>query len=122
MVANPNCWCSHIREQFAPFQRQQQNAAAAYNRVKKLPPNKSDTPPARGRSLSWSVPISFESRSTASESNSHSDDSNDDSASRLRGDSEDCTTSSDQVDPKKAKRLVSLAVAAAAAAASMISD
>lgn len=66
----------------------------------------------------------FENRSTASESNSHSDDSNDDmrakSYERFRSDSEarseeggdgggqshDGCTSSDQVDPKKAKRFV----------------
>ncbi|KAG0562323.1 hypothetical protein KC19_9G137000 [Ceratodon purpureus] len=141
------------REHFArlrdnePFQRQQprHENLAAYNRVSSnlaksgspedrgkakkhvtlaTPNSKSDSPLApRGRSHSWSVP-SFESRSTASESNSHSDDSNDDirakSYERFRSDSEarseeggdgagqshDGCTSSDQVDPKKAKRIL----------------
>ena len=132
-----------------PFQRQQQQqqprheSLGAYNRVnpnlakcgspedrgkaKKhvtlaVPSSKGDSPLApRGRSHNWSVPT-FENRSTASESNSHSDDSNDDmrakSYERFRSDSEarseeggdgtgqslDGCTSSDQVDPKKAKR------------------
>ena len=86
-----------------------------------IPNSKSESPLApRGRIHNWSAPT-FENRSTASESNSHSDDSNDDtrakSYERFRSDSEarseeggdgtqDACTSSDQVDPKKAKRYV----------------
>lgn len=87
------------------------------------PNSKSDSPlaPRGGRIPNWST-TTFENRSTASESNSHSDDSNDDlrakSDERFRSDSEvrseeggdgpgqshEGCTSSDQVDPKKAKR------------------
>lgn len=56
----------------------------------------------------------FENRSTASESNSHSDDSNDDPRVKSydRGEDEGgdgegaCTSSTDPVDPKKAKRIL----------------
>lgn len=132
-----------------PFQRQQSRHenVAAYNRVgsnlaKSVPqedsrnlgkakkhvtlaiPNlKSDgTSSSKGRVHNLGTNSTLENRSTASESNSLSDDSNDDvrpkSYEKLRGDSElrtegdgnapalahdDCT-SSEQLDPKKAKR------------------
>uniref|UniRef100_A0A7I4FCN6 BZIP domain-containing protein n=1 Tax=Physcomitrium patens TaxID=3218 RepID=A0A7I4FCN6_PHYPA len=134
-----------------PFQRQQSRHenVAAYNRVgsnlaKSVPqedsrnlgkakkhvtlaiPNlKSDgTSSSKGRVHNLGTNSTLENRSTASESNSLSDDSNDDvrpkSYEKLRGDSElrtegdgnapalahdDCT-SSEQLDPKKAKRIL----------------
>lgn len=141
------------REHFArlrdnePFQRQQprHENLAAYNRVstnlaksgspedrgkaKKhvtlaIPNSKSDSLLApRGRTHIWNTPT-FDNPSTASESNSHSDDSNDDMRAKSyetfrsdfdarseeggdgAGQPHDGCTSSDQVDPKKAKRYI----------------
>lgn len=84
-------------------QQQQQQQVAATSRTE-------NTNSFAGR---WSSNnVTFENRSTASESNSHSDDSNDDPRVKSydRGEDEGgdgegaCTSSTDPVDPKKAKR------------------
>lgn len=90
-----------------------------------IPSPSGDSPlGSRRRAHNWSTTATFENPSTASESNSHSDDSNDDtrtkSYERLRSDLEvgseeggdasvqfhDDHTSSEKVDPKQAKRIL----------------